>query len=624
MEEKNNLGINKIPAKTYVIKDPIMQGELTGYASIDKPWLKYYKEGVTEVKIPDVSIYQAIKESNKNRLKKIALDLRNSGNNFEKGIEITYDKYFKRMEDIAKAYINMGLKPNDIVITVLPNIPESRMIIYGLNILGVTVYPVSPMISSGQLNEIISQNEVKNLVVFSQFYDKFESVLSNRNLNSVLYVTGMESVPKLIQTLAKLKDGLSKKKTLVKENVLFWDEFDKLKKDYKVNLNPYYNEDHVAVIVGTSGTTGVPKGVCLTDKNLNAIAIQHGLSGILDEEDTMLDALIQSIGYGISTMHYSTYYGYKNILIPELLIDRFPEVLCKTKPDHFTGGPVHYQNLVKSDAFLNGHLPSLKNLVSGGATLEKKLERELNKVDEGFVEQGKDPRIIVRQGFGATENGGCGAYAKPGAYKFGGIGIPLPFDTISIFEPGTDKELKYNEEGEICISGPTVMKEYLNNPDETDKVLKVHSDGTTWLHLADLGRIDEDGQVYITDRIKNIFMRTGFNVHPSKIEEYINSLPCVKEAKVIGIEHPEQQKVPVAFISLTEESLGKEEQILNSIKEKCYGNLEEMSIPYDWILVDAIPRNLGGKIDDKILVQTSNIDYMKDKTPTLKVLKLKK
>lgn len=537
-----------------------------------------------------MSIYQMIKKNNSGRLKKIAIDLRNSTNNLEKGITITYGDFFKRIENIAKSYTQLGVKPNDIVITLLPNIPESRMIIYGLNVLGATVYPVSPMISAAQLDSIIKDCNTKHIAVFSGFYGKFASVLENNSLESILYISGMESMPKFLQLLMGLKN---KYKQNFPDDVLLWKDFDKLKKEFKGELHPYYDPEHIAIIVGTSGTTGIPKGVCLTDNNLNAIALQHRLSEIFEEEDTMLDALIQSIGYGISTMHYSTCYGYKNILIPELLTDRFPEVLCKIKPQHFTGGPVHYQNLINSKQFADGIIPKLKNLVSGGATLPKDLERKLNGVDEGFAENGtEDPKILVRQGFGATENGGCGAYAKHGAYKFGGIGIPLPFDTFAIFEPGTDKELSYNEEGEICICGPTVMKEYLNNPSETENVLKLHSDGQVWLHLADLGHIDEDGQVYITDRIKNIFMRTGFNVHPSKIEEYICSLPEVKECKVIGFEHPEQQKVPVGFISLADSA---DDKTLDDIKQYCYENLEEMSVPYEYVIIDDLPHNLGGR-----------------------------
>lgn len=584
--------------------------KLTGYPSIDKPWLKYYRPGVTNEPVPEKSIYQVVKENNACRLKDIAIDLRNSSNDFKKGIEITYAKFFERVENIAKSYSVLGVKPDEIVITVLPNIPESRMLIYGLNILGATVYPVSPMISAGQLKEIIKDASVSHIALFEGFYEKFMPALQECSLSSVLIITGMESAPKVIQTIAKLQKKTSSVDASHLPNAMYWKEFDSMKSKANKELTPYYSKDHVAVIVGTSGTTGVPKGVCLTDYNLNAIALQHGLSGILSEGDTMLDALIQSIGYGISTMHYSTYYGFKNILIPELLTDRFPEVLCLTKPDHFTGGPVHFQYLEQSGCVERNELPKMKNLVSGGASLPKDLEKRLNQVESGFSENGTaDPRIIVRQGFGATENGGCGAYAKPGTYKFGGVGIPLPFDTISIFHPGTDREMKYNEEGEICICGPTVMKEYLNNPKETAGVLKRHRDGNTWLHLADLGHMDEDGQLYITDRIKNIFMRTGFNVHPSKIEEYIGSLPQVKECKVIGFDHPTQQKVPVAFVVLdTNENLDQE-ILLEQVKQSCYENLEEMSIPAEWVVLSNLPRNLGGKIDEKLLIQTSNIQF---------------
>lgn len=582
---------------------------MTGYPSIDKPWLKYYEQGVEKTPIPEISIYQLIKRNNAGRLDNIALDLRNSANDYKKGIEITYRQFFSRVEDIAKSYSQLGVRENQIVITLLPNIPESRMLIYGLNILGATVYPVSPMIAASQLKQIISECSAKHAVVFSGFFGKFSSVLTSAGLDSILYLTGMESAPKPLQMLSKIKMGGST--PLPGGNLMLWEEFDKLKKKVPHDIKPYYHPDHIAVIVGTSGTTGVPKGVCLTDRAMNAIAIQHRLSGILDEEEVMLDALIQSIGYGISTMHYSTCYGYKNILIPELLTTRFPEVLCLTKPDHFTGGPVHCQYLAMSEQFKNHKLPKLRNLVSGGATLPKDLEKQLNGVGEGFSENGSpDPRILVRQGFGATENGGCGAYAKPGAYKFGGVGIPLPLDTFAVFEPGTDKELPYNAEGELCICGPTIMKEYYNNPDETRLVLKKHHDGQTWLHLADLGTMDEDGQVFITDRIKNIFMRTGFNVHPSKIAEFIETIPGVKECTVIGVPHPAEQMVPVAFVIPDRFVFSDDTAAKRVLSEACVDNLSESDIPLDWVFVDEFPRNLGGKIDSKQLIQASGVNYM--------------
>lgn len=576
---------------------------MTGYPSKDKPWLKYYKPGVEKTVVPHHSIYQAIKESNTNRMNRIALDLRSSANDYKKGVKVTYRQYFRRMEDVAKAYSVMGVRPDEIIVTILPNIPESRIAIYGLNIIGATVYPVSPMTSSTQLSQILKECKTNHVIVFAGFLEKYRQVFNENALDSVVCVTGFESLPYLAQWFNKNKAKDIIKSIQAIRNVYTWIDLIHMGKQFKGELTPYYSREHTAIIVGTSGTTGVPKGVCLTDDNLNAIALQHGLSGILAEEDVMLDALIQSIGYGISTMHYSTYYGYKVILIPELLTDRFPEVLCKTKPDHFTGGPVHCQYLVRSTEFQNGDLPKMKNLVSGGASLPKEMEKTLNNVEEGFSENGsKDSRIVVRQGYGATENGGCGAYACPGAYKYGGLGIPLPLDTIAVFKEGTDKECMYGEEGEICICGPTVMKEYFNNVSETSVVLKKHSDNIIWLHTADMGYMDDDGQLFLTGRIKDIFMRNGFNVHPSKIEEYINTLPEVQECKVIGIEHSEEQKVPVAFAVISDDFKERSNKDLTiSLSKACFENLEEMSVPYKWVFVDALPRNIGGKVDVKIL-----------------------
>ena len=156
------------------------------------------------------------------------------------------------------------------------------------------------------------------------------------------------------------------------------------------------------------------------------------------------------------------------------------------------------------------------------------------------------------------------------------------------------------------------MAKYLENEEETKKVLKKHSDGKVWLHTCDLGRMDKDGQVYITDRIKNIFMRRGFNVHPSTINDYLESLSIVDTSVVIGVEHPDEQMVPVAFVKLTEEKCDLE-QAKKLILDDCFLNLEETSIPYDVIFVDDFPRNLGGKVDSKKLVEMYDVSYAKDK-----------
>ena len=382
-----------------------------------------------------------------------------------------------------------------------------------------------------------------------------------------------------------------------------------------------YDPNHNAAIIGTSGTTGSSKGVCLSDKNINAVALAYYDGQLF--EGTMLDALIPSIGYGISMVHYQTVSGKYVYLIPELLTDKFPRALEVLKPNNFPGGPVHYINLKASNINLS-KLPKYKNYISGGASLPADVESSLNKVGNGYVETSPNLDLVVRQGFGLSENTALGSYSKIGAYKFGSIGIPLPYETVAIFEPNTDKELKYGERGEICITGEAMMREYLNNPEETNKVLILHSDGKKWIHTKDIGYMDEDGNIFHVDRIKNIFMRKGFNVHPSKIADFLDSIYFVKNSTVIGFDDPQEQAVPVAFIELDAKYLDRNiDELKDELKIACYESLEETSIPVDFVFVDMIPVNLGGKIDNNKIKNEANINFSKSKNvpKTLKFMK---
>ena len=601
--------------------------EILGYASVDKPWLKYFDTTFKESDIPNKSIYQYAKDANKNNLKNTALDIRTSMNDFSKGVKIPYKTFFDRIEKSAKSSKTLGISKNEIIPIILPNIPEARILIYSDSVLGAISYPISPLLPVNQLDQLINENGIKNLFIFSAFYEKYKKALKNTNLDNIILLDGSESLPKSIRILKDIKSFLSKESNnILKDNkkIIPWKEYDSSSKFVKNNIEPFYENNHVTAIIGTSGTTGLPKGVCLTDKNINTVACAYENGKLFD--GTFMDALLPSIGYGISMLHYQTVSGKYVYLIPELLTTKFPRALEKIKPDNFAGGPVHSINLLNSDYFKSGKMYKINNLVSGGASLPRKVEQELNKVSEDYSECGINNNLIVRQGYGLSENTAMGTYSVRGSYKFGSIGIPMPYITIGVFEPGTDKELKYNESGEICISGPSVMKEYLNNEDETNNVIMIHKDGKRWIHTKDIGYMDEDGHVFHIDRIKNIFMRTGFNVHPATIAEFINGIDGVKNSVVIGFDHPKEQCVPVAFIQLDNEKINCKSinEVEELIRKKCKDNLEETSVPYEFVFVDELPINVGGKIDIKTIEKKSEIDFCKEEKVLKKTLNFNK
>lgn len=592
-----NLTFCQFYDKISVVKGDIMNKNM--YPSDIKPWKKYYENFEENFVVPQESAFMLLEKSANKMPNNIAINYMN--------FKLTFKKYIDKIINEASSLKKLGVKKGEIVPVFLPNIPEARTTIYALNIVGAIAYPINPLLPPKEFEKLLIENNVKNLFMFNMFYQKYMLAIQNSSVENVIMTYGTDMIPKYILKFKNILDNLKKEKrnTLIPDSVISWDEF--IISKSKENIKPIYEKNQTSVIIGTSGTTGTPKGVCLTNENLNSMALEH-LNGSLNFKpgDKMLDILIPSIGYGLSVMHYEGVCGLETILIPTLQSDIYP-LLKKYKPDHFAGGPIHYENLVsyhENDPIIYG-----KNFVSGGASLPKTIEKKLNKIKEDDTFEEKN--IFVRQGLGCTENGGASTYAKKGAYKPYGVGIPLLYETVGIFKPGTDVELGFNTDGEICINGPTVMKEYLNNEEETNKVLKKHNDGKIWLHTADIGYMDEDGQIFIKDRIKNIFARRGFNVHPNTVADFISSLPIVEKAFVMGINHPDEQMVPVAFIKLKEEMPLKEAE--NIINENCYQSLEETSIPYEIVFVSDLPLNLGGKVDTKKLLELSQIDYFKNK-----------
>jgi len=595
-----------------------LQGPPVGYSSIDKSWLRYYEKDKLRLDVPKKSMFQYFVDESIKHLDNVAVDLRMGFNNFDKSIKtLTYRQFLEEVVTIACGLKEYNLQVDEIMLEMLPNIIESRESIYAANSIGNTVYPVSPMLPTSKLSEIINLNKIKNVVVFGGFYDKFKDVLKNENIEHVIYLNGLESLNPFVRKMVQLSDKEGKYTIPNDKRIITWDQIIKAGKKYRKShkiktfkdLQAYYNENHIAVIVGTSGTTGIPKGACLSDYAINACDFSEEIPNPFEVGEVNLDVLIQSISYGLGIMHHTMCGGLKNILIPELVTDKIAMLLKKFKPEHFSGGPIHYENIVKSKEYLNGEIPKPKNYLCGGATLSPNTEKTLNQnVDENYVEpKAGETKVFVRQGLGSTENTGTGVFTTRGSYKFGSVGIPIALSNCAIFKYGTDEELQTGEIGEICMSGPTMMEEYLNNPDETKKVIKIHSDGTKWLHLGDEGYMDKDGHVYMIDRYKNIFMRNGFNVHPAKIKETLLKSDNVIDCHVVGVDHPIEMAVPVAFVILKENV--DTNAVIDELNKLCYDNLDEYFVPYEYKFVKELPVNLGGKVDSIKLLEEHNINY---------------
>ena len=208
--------------------------------------------------------------------------------------------------------------------------------------------------------------------------------------------------------------------------------------------------------------------------------------------------------------------------------------------------------------------------------------------------------IDISKGYGMTESVAATAYTFNETNEPGSIGIPMVGNSFKICNPETQEDLPFGEEGEICVNGPTVMVGYLNNKEETKKILKRHKDGKIWLHTGDLGYISPDGIIYFTGRLKRMIVSSGFNVYPSVIEEIIEQHPDVAKCCVIGIPHKYKQHVAKAFIVL-ERDRKPNPQIKKEIIELCKKNLAVYSLPKEYEFRDSLPKTLYNKIDYKEL-----------------------
>ena len=613
MEENkkiHNLEINNVPEHTSMQKEPIMEGELTGYPSIDKPWLKYYSEEAKNANMPEMTIYEFLVDRNSRFKDRVALNYFNR--------KISYGELINNIDNTAIALTNLGIKENDIVTILMPTLPETIYLFYALSKIGAVANMVDPRTNSSNISNYIEETNSKYVFVVDVAATKLKDIA---NINPIL-ISPSESLPaplklgyKAKKFIESIKNG--KTENLKLNNSINWSQF----MDYK-NINqpnemiyPKYSKDRPLVIVHTGGTTGNPKGVVLSNYNVNCASFQCELAGFdFKRHHNWLNIMPPFIAYGIGNgLHLPLTCGMEVILIPQFDPTKFDELLLKYKPNHMVGVPSHYENIINSKKLIKSDLSYIIAPTVGGDKMDEKLEEKTN----DFLDK-HNCEYKVTKGYGMTEvNAAVAACNSNETNKLGSVGIPFPQTVISIFNPDNGLEMKYNEIGEICITGPNTMLGYFKNQEETDKILKKHSDGKIWVHSGDLGYITEEGNLFIVDRIKRMIIRhDGFKVFPNLIEDVISKHKNVMACKVIGISDSEhsQGKVPMAFIVVDENCHRNFEEIKEELINDCQKYLPEYSQPCDFIAKDHLPLTSIGKVDFIALEEEYNFSLSQEKT----------
>lgn len=572
--------------------------KITGYASIDKPWQKYYSKEAITASIPELTAYQYMVSQNEDNLSTKAI--------MYYGKKISYKNYIDMIDETARRLYNLGVTEGEVVTVMSVANPELEVLFYALNKLGAVINLIDVRSDYKQIKKYLMEVKSSEVVVMDNFLPEFDKCMEDEDIdnivenvitlspyNSVLFpfnVLAEKKSRKEDSTLYSRIDEIKKK-----NKYMTWNDLMSVHK-YRYPRYPRYKKNMVAALVHTGGTTGVPKTVKLSNENFNAMAIQYkSLNANYNKGDTFLNGIVPFVAYGIVvTIHMPMCLGMTNIIAPILSPKEFTEFMIKYKPNHTITVPTYVEHFVHDRKADSMNWKCLKNLGIGGDYFPEQSEIYVN---EFLKNHGSSS--IAEKGYGMTENSSTAGVCLVGVNKINSLGIPLPLNTYGIFERGTDKELKYGEEGEICITGPTEMLGYLDNEEEEGKVIKIHSDGKKWIHSEDVGIIDEDGFLFFKGRYKRLIPHGGFKLYPSYIEGVIMKHPNIDNCCVISIPDKVYGASPEAHVVIKKDSVSELKKLKEELIKLCQDKLPSYSQPEDFIFEEDLPLTSVGKVDYK-------------------------
>ncbi|WP_346216472.1 long-chain-fatty-acid--CoA ligase [Caldifermentibacillus hisashii] len=550
----------------------------------NKPWLKHYPPQIPHtLTYEETSLQQLLKNTAEKYPNKIAIHFN--------GKELSYQELYDSALKFAGYLQKIGIQKGDRVAIMLPNTPQSVISFYGVMMAGGIVVQTNPMYTERELAFQMKDSGAKAIVALDILFPRIKKIQGETELEHVIITVIKDYLPfpkNLVYPFIQKKQYGFSVKVEHKGNDHLITEIMKHPALQEPIMNINFEED-LAILQYTGGTTGFPKGVMLTHKNLiaNTKMCQAWLYKCREGEEIVLGALPFFHVYGMTTvMILSILQASKMVLIPK----PDPEVLLKTiqsqRPTMFPGAPTMYIGMLNHPELSKYDLSSIDSCISGSAPLPVEVQEQFERLTGG--------KLV--EGYGLTESSPV-THANllwDGERVKGSIGLPWPDTLAEIRSVETGEPLPVGEIGELVVKGPQVMKGYWNRPEETQEVLK---DG--WLHTGDMGYMDEEGYFYIVDRKKDMIIASGYNIYPREIEEVLYEHPAVKEVVVAGVPDPYRGETVKAYIVLKEGTTVTEDE-LNKFARK---NLAAYKVPRKYEFRDELPKTTVGKILRRQLVE---------------------
>ena len=490
----------------------------------------------------------------------------------------------------AKGLQSQGIGKGDRVGLMLPNCPAMVISYYAVLRAGGTVVNFNPLYAEAEIREQIEDSACEVLITLDMplIYDKAAKMLGSTQLKTIVLASLAEQLPfpkSLLYRLFKKKDIApmpSDGRHLSFRELCATDG-----KPATIDINP---EVDIAVLQYTGGTTGLPKGAMLTHANLTTNVQQATYLFPKTEfgREVLIGVLPLFHVFAMTVvMNFSIFAGAKMILLPRFELETTLKVIHKKRPTFFPAVPTIYIAINNHPGVAAGKfdLTSMKYCLSGGDTLPREVQEKFESLS--------GCRLL--EGYGLSETSPI-ALCNPstGESRAGSLGLPAPATLVEITDiENPSKVLPQGETGEICITGPQVMKGYWNREDETARALL---DGR--FHTGDVGYIDADGYTFLIDRLKEIILAGGYNIYPRHVEEAIYRHSSVEVVTVVGIEDSYRQQTVKAFVKLRAGQSLDAEALTAFLKDK----LSPIEMPKEIEFRDELPKTLIGKLSKKELI----------------------
>jgi long-chain acyl-CoA synthetase len=539
----------------------------------DKLWHKSYRPEVHKsLDYEDMPMVDILSRTAKNFPDQVAL--------IYMGKKITYQELDRLVTQFANVLIELGVKPDDRIALLLPNIPQIVIAYYGTWRAGAVAVPNNPLYTDRELEHQFNDSGSTTLVTLDLLAPRMLALRPKTKIKRIISCHINDYLPFPIKQLFPfVKKGMYKKYEAAPD----FHEYRQIMlsaSSSPPNISRSLND--AGLLPYTGGTTGPSKGVVLTHKNISYMA-QIIKSWFFDLKETRQSTLAVFPFFHIAgfsaVMNAAILLGWTDILVPKPEPTIVLDMMLKYKPTVVPAVPTIYVGLLALPTFRKSDLSFIKGFFSGAAPLA------LETINDLKAATGAD----LVEAYGMTESSALITVTPwRGKIKAGSAGVALPDTDLKIvdIESGT-KEMAIGEEGEILFKGPQMCQGYYNNPDETSNSIR---DG--WFYTGDIGKLDDDGYLYIVDRKKDMIIAGGYNIYPRDIDEVLFEHPKIEEACAIGIPHEYRGETVKAFIvikpgaSLTEEKLDT----------YCRERLAAYKVPKIYEFIDELPKSAVGKI----------------------------